>query len=260
MHNNIANLVNKIICGDCKDVMAQFPDDCIDLTITSPPYDNLRTYCGYTFNFEGIAKQLYRITKIGGVVVWVVGDATIKGSETGTSFKQALYFKELGFNLHDTMIWTKDGGGAIGSNKSYTQNFEYMFVFSKGEIKTFNLIKDKPNLSFGVDKSGIGRRRITGEHKIEQRKESVKFSRRNNFWYIAPERGEHPAVFPEKLAGDHIISWSNSLDIILDPLCGSGTTPVMAKKLSRKYIAIDSNPEYVKMAEDRLRNTERSLF
>ena len=143
------------------DGMKRIQDGFVDLTVTSPPYDNLRTYNGnieqWSFEkFQGIAKELYRVTKQGGVVVWVVGDATIKGSETGTSFKQALYFKEIGFNLHDTMIWIKDGGGAVGSNKCYTQNFEYMFVFTKGKIETYNLIYDKPNQSFGQDKSGVG--------------------------------------------------------------------------------------------------------
>ena len=131
--------LNKIYNMDCLEGLKLLDDNCIDLTVTSPPYDNLRTYNGYYFDFENIAKELYRVTASGGVVVWVVGDATVKGNETGTSFKQALWFKECGFNLHDTMIWVKDGGGAVGSNKCYTQNFEYMFVFSKETPKTINL-------------------------------------------------------------------------------------------------------------------------
>ena len=175
-------------CIDCVEGLALLKPNSIDLTVTSPPYDNLRTYNGYCFDFESVAKELYRVTKLGGVVVWNVNDSTINGSETGNSFRQALYFKELGFNLHDTMIWIKDGGGAVGSNKCYTQNFEYMFVFSKGAPKTINLIYDKPNKSFGQDKSGVGRRKATGEHKIEQRKPSKEFSRRNNWWYIPPTK------------------------------------------------------------------------
>lgn len=223
------------------------------MTVTSPPYDNLRTYNGYSFNFEAIATELHRVTKRGGVVVWVVADATIKGNETGTSFKQALYFKEIGFNLHDTMIWTKDGGGAVGSNKCYIQNFEYMFVFSKGTPKSINLIYDKPNGSFGKDKSGVGRRLKTGEHKIENRKISAEFSRRNNYWYIPTQKGSHPAVFPEQLAKDHIVSWSNEGDIVLDPMCGSGTTLKMAKELGRQYIGIDVSYEYCEIATERLK-------
>lgn len=102
---------NYITLGDCVELMKEIPDDFIDLTVTSPPYDNLRDYNNeMTWNFEKfkeVAKELFRITKPGGVVVWVVGDATIKGSETGTSFRQALFFKDCGFNLHDTMIYKK---------------------------------------------------------------------------------------------------------------------------------------------------------
>lgn len=247
-------------CGDCLELMNNIPDNSIDLTVTSPPYDNLRTYNGninqWSFEkFQEIARELYRVTAIGGVVVWVVGDATVKGSETGTSFKQALFFKECGFNLHDTMIWVKDGGGAIGSNKCYTQNFEYMFVFSKGTPKTINLIYDKPNLSFGVDKSGVGRRKIDGTKKIEKRKPAKEFSRRNNWWYIPPQKGkEHPAVFPEQLANDHIISWSNEGDTVFDPFMGSGTTGKMAVLNNRKFIGIEIDNTYFEIAKERINN------
>ena len=121
--------INKIYNENCLETMAKMPDNFIDLTVTSPPYDNLRTYKGYSFDFENVAKELYRITKIGGVVVWIVGDATIKGSETGTSFRQALFFKEIGFNLHDTMIYQKSVPPM--NDKRYQHNFEYMFVFVK---------------------------------------------------------------------------------------------------------------------------------
>lgn len=246
----------QLINGDCITEMQKMESSVIDLTVTSPPYDNLRTYDGtleWNFDiFKQVADDLYRVTKDGGVVVWVVGDATVKGSETGTSFKQALYFKEIGFNLHDTMIWIKDGGGAVGSNKCYTQNFEYMFVFSKGKIRTTNLIYDKPNASFGKDKSGVGRRSVNGEHKIEKRKPSAEFSRRNNYWYIAPQKGEHPAVFPEQLANDHIISWSNENDVVFDPFMGSGTTGKMALLNNRNFIGIEKVPEYFNIADKRI--------
>lgn len=242
----------KIITSDNVTALKQFPDDFVDLTVTSPPYDNLRTYNGFTWDFESLAKELYRVTKPGGVVVWVVGDATVKGSETGTSFRQALFFKDCGFNLHDTMIWTKDGGGAIGSNKCYNQNHEYMFVLSKGTPNVTNLIYDKPNGSFGKDKSGIGRRKATGEHKVESRKPSAEFSKRNNYWYIPPERGDHPAPFPEALANDHIISWSNEGDVVLDPFMGSGTTGKMALLNNRKFIGIELSAEYVEIARKRI--------
>lgn len=248
--------INKVIQGDCLEVMKDIPDSSVDMVLTSPPYDNLRDYNGYSFDFEGIAKELYRVTKDGGVVVWVVGDATIKGSETGTSFKQALYFKEIGFNLHDTMIWTKLGGGAVGSNLCYTQNFEYMFVLSKGRPKSINLIRDLENGNFGKG-SGIhqGRRKKDGNIKIEFRKAPSEYSKRNNHWYIPPQKGEHPAVFPERLAEDHILSWSNEGDIILDPMAGSGTTLKMAKKNNRNYIGIEISQEYIDIINKRLSDT-----
>lgn len=254
----------KIILGDCLDKIKNIQNESIDLTVTSPPYDNLRTYNGnisqWSFEkFQEIAKELYRVTKDGGVVVWVVGDATIKGSETGTSFRQALWFMDCGFNLHDTMIWAKDGGGAIGSNKCYTQNFEYMLVFSKGIIKTVNIIRDKPNLSYGRDRSGTGRRKANGEKKIEVRKPNEKFSRRNNWWYIPvvknSETNNHPAPFPEKIANDHIISWSNPDDIVFDPFMGSGTTGKMALLNRRNFIGIEIDEEYFEISKNRISNT-----
>ena len=238
--------LNKIYCGDCLEVMKQIPDKSIDLTVTSPPYDNLRTYNGYTFDFEGIAKELYRITKEGGVVVWVVGDATIKGSETGTSFKQALYFKEIGFNLHDTMIYEKNSASYPAHKKSsrYTQIFEYMFVFCKGKIKTHNLICDKKNKWAGYkDFSGKIKNPVPN------------FSPRNNIWKYTTsfnDKTDHPAVFPEELAQDHILSWSNEGDTILDPMAGSGTTLKMAKKNNRNYIGIEISPEYIDIINKRL--------
>lgn len=254
----------KLLQGDCLELMKKITEKSISLTVTSPPYDNLRTYNGNIeqWNFEKfklIAEELYRITKDGGVVVWVVSDATIKGSETGSSFKQALYLKDCGFNLHDTMIWVKDGGGAIGSNKCYTQNFEYMFVFSKGTPNAINLIYDKPNQSYGQDKSGVGRRKATGEHKIEQRKESKEFSRRNNWWYIPPQKGVgHPAVFPEQLANDHILSWSNEGDLVFDPFTGSGTTGKMAVLNNRNFIGIELDENYYNIAKERIESVNKN--
>lgn len=247
--------INKTYNENCLETMAKMPNGFIDLVVTSPPYDGLRTYNGYSFDFESIAKELYRVTKDGGVIVWVISDATVNGNESGTSFRQALFFKEVGFNLHDTMIWVKDGGGAIGSNKCYTQNFEYMFVFSKGTPKAINLIYDKPNASFGKDKSGVGRRLESGEHKIEKRKPSAEFSRRNNYWYIPPQKGEHPAVFPDLLANDHILSWSNENDLVYDCFMGSGTTGKMAKQLNRNFIGSEISEEYCLIIDKKLNAT-----
>lgn len=246
-------MVDYIKCGDCVELMKELPECFVDLTVTSPPYDNLRTYNGFEWDFEETAKELYRITKEGGVVVWIVNDATIKGNETGSSFKQALFFKEIGFNLHDTMIWIKDGGGAVGSNKCYTQNFEYMFVLSKGTPKTINLIRDKVNLSFGVDKSGVGRRNPDGTKKIETRKPAKEFSKRNNWWYVPPQKGNgHPAVFPEQLANDHILTWSNDGDVVLDPFMGIGGAGVSCKNLNRDFIGMELDENYFEIAKKRI--------
>ena len=243
---------NKIYNENCLETMARMRDGFIDLVVTSPPYDNLRKYNGYSFDFEAIAKELFRVVKSGGVVVWVVADATVNGSETGTSFRQALHFMSLGFNLHDTMIWIKDGGGAIGSHKTYTQNHEYMFVFSKGEISSVNLLIDKPNYSFGKDKSGVGRRRANGEHKIETRTISSDRSKRNNYWYIPPQTGDHPAVFPEQLAKDHILSWSNEGDLVYDCFGGSGTTAKMSHLEKRNWIISEISSEYAALSQKRI--------
>ncbi len=250
-------MLNKIICGNCIDVMKRIPDNYIDLTVTSPPYDNLRAYNGYEFNFEEIAQELYRVTKDGRVVVWIVGDETIKGSETGTSFKQALYFKNIGFNLHDTMIWNKGGFSAVGSLKTrYAPVFEYMFVLTKGKIKTFNPIKDRKTKHGGKRASGTVRQKDGSTKPMSKVMTVNEYSQRFNIWEQPPQRqkGEcHPAPFPEQLANDHILSWSNEGDIVLDPMCGSGTTCKMAMVNNRKYIGIDISEEYCEIARKRIR-------
>lgn len=235
--------------------MQQIDDNSIDLTVTSPPYDNLRTYNGYTFDFEAIAKQLWRVTKPGGVVVWVVGDATINGSETGTSFRQALEFMGLGFNC-ETMIYEVAGTGAKGSNYYYWQSFEYMFVFSKGQPKTHNLIADVKNIRAGAICTK-GRIAKNGDEKDTNIRVVPETSTRGNIWrYQVGNNGndqtDHPAPFPEALARDHIISWSNPGDIVLDPMCGSGTTLKMAVEQGRNYIGIDISPEYCDIARQRV--------
>jgi DNA modification methylase len=259
---SIKDFLNKIICGDCLEVMKDIPDNSIDLTVTSPPYDNLRDYNGYTFDFKGIANELYRVTKDGGVVVWVVGDATIKGSETGTSFKQALYFKEIGFNLHDTMIYKKTGIPFPETNRYYPI-FEYMFILSKGKPKSVNLICDRKNKRFNKKVSGKQRQKDGTMKEMSAIKNNTnrkikEYGVRFNIWEIPniSENKEHPATFPNKLAEDHILTWSNENDIVLDPFCGSGTTCKMALKNNRKYIGIDISEEYCKISEARIKAYE----
>lgn len=249
--------LDDIYCGDSALMLAALPDACIDLTVTSPPYDNLRAYNGFFWDFTLIATQLYRVTKPGGVVVWVVGDATVNGSETGSSFRQALGFMEIGFNLHDTMIYWRDCPPM--NDKRYQHEFEYMLVLSKGSVKTFNPItetktySDKRNTKkyhrYANNDFRIGNRHDTDSKII------------GNIWRIQGGGDkstkdeyafDHPAIFPEALARDHIISWSNPGDVVLDPFMGSGTVAKMAKTLSRHWLGFDISQEYVDLAQRRV--------
>ena len=246
--------INKIFNEDCLKTMVKMPDNFIDLTITSPPYDDLREYNGYTFEFEKIARELYRVTKEGGVLVWVVGDATIKGDETGSSFKQALYFKEVGFNLHDTMIWFKPNSFNFGSNSCYRQSFEYMFVFSKGKTKKINLIKDIPTKLKGQKVKGA-RKHANGVRDVVPDFVVGDYKKRNNVWEIpvGTSNNGHPAIFPEKLAEDHILSWSKEGDLVYDPMIGSGTVAKMALLNGRKFIGSEISKEYWEEANKRIK-------
>jgi site-specific DNA-methyltransferase (adenine-specific) len=250
---------NNIYCGECAEMMSHLPDACIDLTVTSPPYDNLRSYNGYTFDFFAIARQLIRVTKPGGVIVWVVADQTVNGSETGTSFKQALYFMAKGMRLHDTMVYHTGSQGAKGSNLAYWQAWEYMFVFSKGKPKTVNRIKDHKNIYAGTRNTST-RRRKDGSRQNE-RFMTPDMSVRANVWYYPTGKGvsnksalafEHDAPFPDNLARDHILSWSNKGDLVFDPFVGSGTTAQMAMQNGRNYLGFDISPEYVELARKRV--------
>lgn len=230
------------------------PSDFVDLTITSPPYDNLRNYNGFKFDYKAMLEELYRVTKGGGVVVWVVNDATINGSETGTSFRHALYAMDIGFNLHDTMIYAKNNPVPQSKTKRYTNAFEYMFIFSKGKPKTFNPIKEKCKYAGQVNTGtyrlpdGTTKRKYGYGNKYKENK--VK----GNIWtykigYMKTTKDKvafkHPAQFPEQLAEDHVLSWSNEGDIVFDPMCGSGTTCKMAYLNNRNFIGIDMSEEYI---------------
>lgn len=241
--------LNKIYLGNCLDILKNISDNFIDLTVTSPPYDNLRKYKEYEFKFNDIANELYRVTKQGGVVVWIVNDATVNGSETGTSFKQALYFKEIGFNLHDTMIYAKENPIPQNHNR-YEQSFEYMFILSKGKPKTFNPLCE-PTKNAGKVFEWGNRKTLMDDNQCRRDRQSEKRSvkptkiRKNIFTYsIGGGKSGHPAVFPEKLAQDHILSWSNENDIVFDPFMGSGTTAKMCILNNRNYIGCEICEEY----------------
>jgi DNA modification methylase len=254
-----------LLQGDCAEVMQSLDSDSIDLTVTSPPYDNLRKYKGYVFDFEPIARELFRVTKPGGVVVWVVADRTIDGSETGTSFRQALYFMSLEFRLHDTMFY-ETSKPPKGQNR-YRDAVEYMFVFSKGTLKTFNPIQREIAES-------TRKRRLSPRRTFQRQGENEGYKDRpllggpelciiENVWYYPPgahrtddESQKHPARFPEQLALDHILSWSNEGDTVLDPMMGSGTTGKMAVLNNRNFIGIEIAAEYFQLSERRIMGTQ----
>jgi len=261
MNNHMIEL-NQIYHEDNIITMKNMESCFVDLVITYPPYDKIRNYNGFSFDLDNMLLELIRVMKPGGVIVWVVNDQVKNGSETGTSFKQALKFIESGFNLHDTMIYEKNSSTypSSASSNRYTQIFEYMFVFSKGKPKTANLICDKPNKWAGHTNWGKNTNRLkNGElQQTSDIKPVPKFSPRNNIWHYNVGKGfnssdkeshKHRAIFPEKLAEDHILTWSNIGNIVLDPFVGSGTTCKMAKKNNRKYIGIDISEEYCNLAK-----------
>ena len=261
--------LNTIYNENCLDTMAKMPNEFIDLVVTSPPYDGLRTYNGYSFEFESIAKELSRVIKQGGVIVWIVNDAVIDGSETLTSFKQAIYFKEIcGLNVHDTMFYGKRNYMPSNQNR-YCQQVEYCFVFSKGKPKTFNGITEKSIHAGKVLKrtqsknyesaSNRARANTTAEQKLM-----------GNYWEYDvgtncstkdEVANNHPAIFPEKLVQDHIFTWSNEGDLIYDCFGGSGTTGKMAHLQKRNWILSEISKEYVTdIAEKRLKGYLSQTF
>jgi len=245
-----------LLHGDCLQHLKGLPDLSVDLTVTSPPYDELRSYNGIgklwgEHVWKPVIENLYRVTKQGGVVAWIVNDATVRSSETGTSFAQALWAKDCGFSL-ETMIWEKTGSGAMGSPFYYAQNFEFMFLFVRGRPSRGDLIKDREN------KIKSGRVRVNGEIKKDGTSasrtiERKPFGKRTNIWRIDPQKKSgHPAPFPYQLAHDHIVSWSDEGDTVLDPFMGSGTTGIACRDLSRNFIGIELDSDYFKMAESRM--------
>lgn len=242
-----------LYCGDNCDVLGTFARESIDLVVTSPPYDDLRTYGGHQWDFYGVAWQLKRVLKPGGVIVWVVNDETKDGGETGTSYRQALHFNRIGLRIHDTMIWRKESFRFPESNRCHPC-FEFMFVFSKGDPRTFNQIKDRRNKWPGKVEKATPEPNANGEYRRPERfRVTEEFGGRVNVWDVVTQSiNGHHATFPEDLARDHILSWSNEGDTVLDPFNGSGTTTKMARECGRKGIGIEINEEYCEIAKKRI--------
>lgn len=257
--------LNKIYNEDCLQTMQQMPDNYVDFIITSPPYDDIRNYNGYNFEFEKIANEIKRVLKIGGIMIWVVGDKTENGSETGTSFKQALYFKEIGLNIHDTMIYYKNNPMPTAGNR-YHQHFEYMFAITKGSPKTFNPIKEETKYK------GIANMKNRGENgNLDYKKvERTNDKKIGNVFSYSIGGGistkdkiayQHPAIFPEQLVSDQVLTWTNEFDIIYDPFMGSGTTAKIALLHNRQWLGSEISKVYVDIAEQRLKeNFSNKLF
>lgn len=251
--------VNTVLNVDCIEGLNGLDSNSIDLTVTSPPYDDLRKYNGYTFNYEKTAEELYRVTKPGGVVIWVVGDSTKNGSETGTSFRQALYFMGCGFKLYDTMIYRKQNFPPL-SHKRYEQEFEYMFVFSKGKPKTFHPIMIPCKYAGSTTWGNSTFHKTNDSGLVDCGKKKINDYKRhgNIFTYLTGkeksiEGKRHPAPFPLQLVIDQIQTWSNEGETVLDVFMGSGTTAVGAIQTQRNYLGFEISKEYCEMTEKRIR-------
>ena len=248
--------------GDCAKVLPSLGVKA-DLILTSPPYDDLRTYGGGVFDFGSIADACVGALVDGGVIVWVVGDGIEGYSETGSSFRHALGFMRRGLKLHQTMLYQTTREAPTAPNR-YARVHEYMFVFSNGRPRVANIIRDKPNTTSGT----VHRRKMIGRyadnskpHRNYKRNRIVspEFGPRTNIWKYhtspfsnANRFDEHPAVFPDALARDHIRTWTNPGDLVIDPMAGSGTTLRAAKDLGRSSIGIEIHENYIDIIERRM--------
>lgn len=249
--------INKIYNENCLDTMKKMNSNFIDAIITSPPYDDLKKYNGYSFNFKSIANELYRVLKEGSVLVWIVNDRIKNGSETGTSFKQALYFKEIGFNLHNTMIWNKTNPMPQIQHNRYLDAFEYMFILSKGTVKKFNPIRINC-------KNAGDQYKYTTKHPSENKdriKKNFQINKTkilNNVWNVAVSKLKttHPATSPQKLIDKHIITWTKEKDLVYDCFSGSGTTAISCIKYNRNFICSEISKQYVELSNKRIKEVK----
>jgi site-specific DNA-methyltransferase (adenine-specific) len=259
--------VDQIIHNDCVSEMATLPDNCIPLTVTSPPYDKLRRYGGQRWSFETfekVARQLFRLTMPGGVVLWVVQDGTVDGSLTGTSARQWLYFQQIGFDLNSVLILATRGWRSQTSR--YANQFHFGFVLSKGRPRAFHPIRDRINSTAG-QRLRCSRRSASGEAVTTYNgdRRLGLHGYRANVWFYDVGGGKstkdryasrHEALMPEQMARDLIISWSRPGDLIFDPFCGAATTCKMALLSHRHYLGIEAHALYYRLALRRMRDAQ----
>lgn len=257
--------LNQVLHCDCVLGMRALPDACIPLTVTSPPYDKLRMYDGHALPFELfqlVACELYRVTMPRGVIVWVVQDGTDKnGSETGTSFRQREFFKNLGMSAHATMIM-KVNACRFPNNRRYCQQFHYAFVLSKGKPRVINVLRDSANQHPG-DVVKHSHRSKDGKLVtcLMPHKRLAAYGYRGNVWDYKVGNGQttkdrfafnQTALMPELMAEDHILSWSNPGDLVFDPMCGAATTCKMALLNHRKFLGMEIHQTYWEIACKRM--------
>lgn len=253
--------LNQIICGDAFEIVRSWPASSVDMVVTSPPYDGIRDYKGFSLNLSAVGQELHRILKDGGVVAMVIQDQTKNFGKSLTSFRTILdWCDRVGFKLFETVIYRKYGAEGAWWNKRFRVDHEYIPVFLKGERpQYFNKEHLKiPSKHGGKTMTGGGTR-LTNGVRIATRAITINpFKCRGTIWeYMTAGDGsrlkhQHPATFPNQLPYDFIQCFCPPDGIVLDPFVGSGTTTVAAKNLDRSYIGIDIAPAYCEIAKKRM--------
>lgn len=306
--------LNKVICGDCLEVMKDIPDKSVDMVLTSPPYWSLRDYgtegqIGLESTFQEYIKNLckifdetMRILKNNGTCWVVLGDTYISGGGASrhfgysdpkykngrngqhiepSAFPQSLPPKSLamipsrfaiemqsrGWILRNEIIWHKPNAMPSSAKDRFTVDFEKIFMFSKNIKYKFNQQLEpylEPMNRWGGDKlkkSGISDWDVgTGQTSYRNRNMRPNKRGRNKrcVWSIntKPTGQKHYATYPDSLIKTPILAGSSKDDVVFDPFMGSGTTALVASELNRHFIGIEINPDYCKIAEDRLAQQE----
>ena len=261
-------LKDKLIVGDCLNIMKKIEENTFDLIVFSPPYDSLRKYNDYTFDLKKTGEQIFRVLKDGCLCAMVIQDQTKNFGKSLTSFRTAVdWVDRIGFKLFETVIYRKHGIEGAWWNKRFRVDHEYIHLFLKGEKpRYFN--KDPlriPSKHGGKTMVGSGNRKTDGTTTKTTTIHVNKMKCRGTVWdYLnAGDKNklkqQHPAVFPDKIPYDIISCFSPVKGLVLDPFVGSGSTCVMAKKLDRFYTGIDISSKYIEIAKKRLKEVQMEL-